>query len=77
MSDERQPDPPIEEPPTEEQPPPVQEPPPITAAPHPTAAIVDAWFQSHINGSILGRSTESWNHLQTKIPVLKAMLAKL
>lgn len=56
--------------------PPTPEAVPTPPTPHPTAAIVDAWFASHIAGSVLGRSTEAWNHLQTVIPILKDMLAK-
>ena len=68
MSDERQ-DPPVQEP--QEQAPPVQEPPP----PHPSAAIVDEWWQNHIVGSVVGRSTEAWNYLQGKLDALKSSLA--
>lgn len=58
---------------------PVQEPEPAAApsAPvHPTALIVDEWVRDHLHGSILGRSTEAWNHVQSVLPALKTALAK-
>lgn len=72
MSDERQ-EPTPETQPTIEVAPSAAEPP---VESHLLATIVDQWFQNHIVGSPLGRSTEAWNHLQTVLPILKEMLAK-
>jgi hypothetical protein len=38
---------------------------------------VDRWFFSHIHGSVVGHSTEAYNHVRASLGELKADLAAL
>ena len=37
---------------------------------------VDRWFAENVHGTVVGRDTESYNHIYRSMPVLKDMLEK-
>lgn len=41
-----------------------------------TDQLVESWFDEHIRGSIIGTSTQMWNHLMVAKEHLKAMLRR-